>query len=258
MSEAVQNLPIAVIDSGVGGISVLRELRRLMPNEHFLYLGDSKNAPYGEKSRAAVLDITRANLDALKARGIKALVIACNTATSAAAKVLRAENPTLPIIGIEPAVKPAALLCDAPRVLVMATPLTLREEKFLSLVSRFSDRAEVISLPCPGLVELIEGGHLDDGEVDGYCRRLLTPYRELKIDAVVLGCTHYPHVRSVIARHLPGAEILDGGEGTARETRRRLAELDLLSSPEREGKVTIENTSGDDRLVDLCYFLLEK
>ena len=92
MSGSVQNLPIAVIDSGVGGISVLRELRRLMPNEHFLYLGDSKNAPYGEKSRAAVLDITRANLDALKARGIKALVIACNTATSAAAKVLRVEN----------------------------------------------------------------------------------------------------------------------------------------------------------------------
>ena len=179
MSGSVQNLPIAVIDSGVGGISVLRELRRLMPNEHFLYLGDSANAPYGAKSRAEVLDITRANLDALKARGIKALVIACNTATSAAAKVLRAENPTLPIIGIEPAVKPAALLCDAPRVLVMATPLTLREEKFLSLVSRFSDRAEVISLPCPGLVELIEGGHLDDSEVDGYCRRLLSPYREL-------------------------------------------------------------------------------
>ena len=258
MPKTAQLLPIAVIDSGVGGISVLRELRRLMPNEHFLYLGDSANAPYGAKSRAEVLDITRANLESLKVRGIKALVIACNTATSAAAKALRAENPDLPIIGIEPAVKPAALLCDAPRVLVMATPLTLREEKFLSLVSRFSDRAEVISLPCPGLVELIEGGHLDDGEVDDYCRRLLSPYRDLKIDAVVLGCTHYPHVRSVIARHLPGAEILDGGEGTARETRRRLAELDLLSPPDREGKVEIENTANDPRLVDLCYFLLEK
>ena len=258
MPKTAQLLPIAVIDSGVGGISVLRELRRLMPNEHFLYLGDSANAPYGAKSRAEVLDITRANLESLKVRGIKALVIACNTATSAAAKALRAENPDLPIIGIEPAVKPAALLCDAPRVLVMATPLTLREEKFLSLVSRFSDRAEVISLPCPGLVELIEGGHLDDSEVDDYCRRLLSPYRELKIDAVVLGCTHYPHVRSVIARHLPTAEILDGGEGTARETRRRLAELDLLSPPDREGKVEIETTANDPRLVDLCYFLLEK
>ena len=258
MPKTAQLLPIAVIDSGVGGISVLRELRRLMPNEHFLYLGDSANAPYGAKSRAEVLDITRANLESLRTRGIKALVIACNTATSAAAKVLRAENPDLPIIGIEPAVKPAALLCEAPRVLVMATPLTLREEKFLSLVSRFSDRAEVISLPCPGLVELIEGGHLDDGEVDDYCRRLLSPYRELKIDAVVLGCTHYPHVRPVIARHLPSAVILDGGEGTARETKRRLAELDLLSPPDQKGRVEIENTSGDPRLIDLCCFLLEK
>ena len=249
---------IAVFDSGVGGISVLRQLRKLMPGENYIYYGDSANAPYGSRTTEEVRTLTLAAAQKLTTEyPVKALVVACNTATAVAAAELRARY-TLPIIGIEPAVKPAALLCDAPRVLVMATPLTLREEKFLSLVSRFSDRAEVISLPCPGLVELIEGGHLDDGEVDGYCRRLLTPYRELKIDAVVLGCTHYPHVRSVIARHLPGAEILDGGEGTARETFRRVKEQGLLNPSEREGEIQMINSSEEERLVELSWELLER
>ena len=123
-------LPIAVVDSGVGGISVLRELLRIMPNENYIYYGDSKNAPYGQKSKSEVLEITKNNLKYLKGLGIKALVIACNTATSAAAQTLREENPELPIIGIEPAIKPAAKLGENPCVLVMATPLTLQEEKF--------------------------------------------------------------------------------------------------------------------------------
>ena len=259
MPHTIQELPIAVIDSGVGGISVLRELVRLMPNERFLYFGDSKNAPYGSRSRAEVLDITRRNLDTLRARGIKALVIACNTATSAAAKTLRAENPDLPIIGIEPAVKPAAFLGDAPRVLVMATPLTLREEKFRELVARFTHRAQVISLPCPGLVELIEAGHLDDAPIDEYLSSLFAPFLEEHIDAVVLGCTHYPHVRDAIARHLPPhVVILDGGEGTARETLRRLREQDLTAPDDRVGEVEIVNTANDPRLVTLCHTLLAK
>lgn len=258
MSESVQNLPIAVIDSGVGGISVLRELRRLMPRERFLYFGDSANAPYGTKSREEVLSITRRNLETLRARGIKALVIACNTATSAAAKALRAENPDLPIIGIEPAVKPAALLCDRPRVLVMATPLTLREEKFLSLVARFADRADVHPLPCAGLVELIEEGHLDDAPLDAYLDALFAPIAHQHFDAVVLGCTHYPHVKAAIARHLsPSAVLLDGGEGTARETLRRLTEGGLLSDAP-EGAVEIVNTGTDPRLAALCRTLLDR
>lgn len=258
MSESVQNLPIAVIDSGVGGISVLRELRRLMPRERFLYFGDSANAPYGTKSREEVLAITRRNLETLRARGIKALVIACNTATSAAAKALRAENPDLPIIGIEPAVKPAALLCERPNVLVMATPLTLREEKFLSLVARFSDRAQVLPLPCPGLVELIEEGHLDDEPLDAYLASLFAPIAHQAFDAVVLGCTHYPHVKNAIARHLsPSAVLLDGGEGTARETLRRLTESGLLSDAP-EGAVEIVNTGIDPRLSTLCHTLLNR
>ncbi len=233
-----KDLPIAVIDSGVGGISVLRELRKLLPNEDFLYFGDIENAPYGRKSREEVLILTRNNLEALKAHGIKALVIACNTATSAAARVLRAENPDLPIIGIEPAVKPASLLSAHPRVLVMATTLTLREEKFKSLVSRFSEGGEFIPLPCPGLVELIEEGDTDSPAILTYLKTLFAPYQEMHIDGIVLGCTHYPHVKKAISRFFPPTTaILDGGAGTARQTMRRLAELDLLRT-DGDGGVT--------------------
>ena len=159
------DLPIAVLDSGVGGISVLRELVRQMPSENFLYFGDSKNAPYGEKSPDEVLRITRENLKSLLARGIKALVLACNTATGAAARTLRAEYPDLILVGIEPAIKPASLLGDRPRVLVMATPLTLKQEKVCALMARFSDTSEILPTPCAGLVELIEDGKLEGEEL---------------------------------------------------------------------------------------------
>ena len=250
-------LPIAVIDSGVGGISVLRELCSLMPCENFIYFGDSKNAPYGTKSREEVLKITKDNLEMLKKRGIKALVIACNTATSAAVRILRREESELVIVGIEPAIKPPSADFDHPRVLVMATPLTLREEKFNSLVARFSDAEEIIPLPCPGLVELIEDGQIDSPALDEYLDSLLSPYKNEKIDALVLGCTHYPHVKSAIARHLPpSVRIYDGGEGTARETRRRLCELNLLNPGQEKGRVEIINSSDDERLIKLSEMLL--
>ena len=252
------DLPIAVLDPGVGGISVLRELVRLMPHEDFLYLGDSKNAPYGEKTPEEVRNITRENLKMLLVRGIKALVLACNTATGAAARVLRAEFPDLILVGIEPAVKPASLLGDRPRVLVMATPLTLKQEKFCTLMARFCDDAEILPLPCSGLVELIEAGELEGERLENYLKLLFLPHREAKIDAVVLGCTHYPHIKAEIAKVLPaGVAILDGSEGTARETRRRLAEKGLLRET-GEGRVTIENTSGDERLLALSQRLLAR
>ena len=254
----LRNLPIAVLDSGVGGVSVLRELIKLLPNEDYIYFGDSANAPYGTKSRAEVLSITENNLEILKKTGIKALVIACNTATSAAARVLREKNPELIIVGVEPAIKPAAVMLNNPRVLVMATPLTLKEEKFCALVERFSDREEVIPLPCPGLVEIIETGELNGKAVNEYLDALFAPYKNEKIDAVVLGCTHYPHVRAAIAERFPKETlILDGGEGTARETRRRLAEKDLLTSREERGTVEIINTSGDEKLIELSRILMQ-
>ena len=259
MQSKRNELPIAVIDSGVGGISVLRELMRIMPNENYLYYGDSANAPYGQKTRDEVLRITQSNLEYLKQIGIKALVIACNTATSAAVKTLRKDNPDMPIIGIEPAIKPPAFMLKNPRVLVMATPLTLREKKFCALVERFADKEEIIPLPCPGLVEIIERGELEGEEIDNYLTKLFAPYNDQKIDAVVLGCTHYPHIRESIKKHLPkDTLILDGGEGTARHTQNRLTELGLLNHSYRSGKVSIINTSNDPKLALLSKKLLYK
>lgn len=252
-----KNNAIAVFDSGVGGISVLRELIAMMPNENYIYFGDSKNAPYGSRTRAEVLEFTRDALEMLKGRGIKAFVVACNTATSAAVRVLREQNPDLVIVGIEPAIKPPAIELDHPRVLVMATPLTLKEEKFNRLVERYADRETVIPLPCPRLAELIEGGELDGNEIDSYIAELLAPYKDGGIDAVVLGCTHYPHVKDVIARHLPhSVKIYDGGIGTARHTKRLLEAAGLLSDSQSEGNIEILNSSPDKKYVELCKKLL--
>ena len=224
-----KNLPIAVVDSGVGGISVLAELVKALPHEDFLYFGDSANAPYGTKTRAEVLAITQSNLQMLMQRGIKAFVLACNTATSAAARILREEYPELPIIGVEPAVKPAALLCENPTVLVMATALTLREEKFNVLVSRFADRARVLPLPCTGLVEMIEAGILEGEELDGYLQGLFAPYKTEKIDAVVLGCTHYPLIRSTVGRVMgEKVTLVNPAYETALELKRLLIEKEML------------------------------
>lgn len=252
-------LPIAVIDSGVGGISVLRELLKIMPRENYIYFGDSKNAPYGSKEKSDVLEITRNNLKMLQEKGIKALVVACNTATSAAVRILREENPDLVIVGIEPAIKPPAVTLDNPRVLVMATPLTLKEEKFKRLVERYSDKAEIIPLPCHRLAELIESGNIDSPELDDYIASLLEPYRDQDIDALVLGCTHYPHVRETIERHIsPEVKIFDGGEGTARETRRRLESASLLCPEAQVGVIEIYNSSNDEKMIELSKRLLYK
>lgn len=252
-------LPIAVIDSGVGGISVLRELLKIMPRENYIYFGDSKNAPYGSKEKSDVLEITRNNLKMLQEKGIKALVVACNTATSAAVRILREENPDLVIVGIEPAIKPPAVTLDHPRVLVMATPLTLKEEKFKRLVERYSDKAEIIPLPCHRLAELIESGNIDSPELDDYIASLLEPYRDQDIDALVLGCTHYPHVRETIERHIsPEVKIFDGGEGTARETRRRLESASLLCPEAQVGVIEIYNSSNDEKMIELSKRLLYK
>jgi glutamate racemase len=206
-----------------------------------------------------VLEITKNNLKYLKGLGIKALVIACNTATSAAAETLRKENPDLTIIGIEPAIKPATLIGGRPKILVMATPLTLKEKKYLELAERFKSEADIFSLPCPSLAYLIENGDIDSDEIDQYVKTLLEPYKSEKIDAIVLGCTHYPHVRHIIERHAPkGTRIFDGGEGTARYTRHRLEEKGLLCQSNKKGQVEITNSYKDRKMIEISEKLLYK
>ena len=250
-----EKLPIGVFDSGVGGISVLRELVALMPNENFIYFGDSANAPYGIKPLEQVIDLVCKDAEYLYEQGIKALVVACNTATSAAIKILREKYTDIPVIGIEPALKPAVLSKEYPTVVVMATPMTLREEKFHNLMQRFMEQATILPLPCPGLVEFIERGELESEALEAYIKELFLPYD--KIDAVVLGCTHYPFAKSMIAKVL-GTEVLlfDGGEGTARETRRQLEEWGVRNRSEESGIVRFENSAGRQELLDLSEMLL--
>ena len=212
-------LPIAVFDSGLGGISVLRALVQRLPGEDFLYFGDSANAPYGVRPVAEVRRLTQDVIGRLYDRGIKAAVIACNTATSAAIGPLRAAFPDIPVIGIEPALKPA--VAHHRRVLVLATPLTLREEKFVALMHQCAGCAEIVPLPCPELVEFVERGELDSPALTAYLARQLGPYAG-RVDAAVLGCTHFPFARRAIRAALGGnVTLYDGSDGTARETLRQ-------------------------------------
>lgn len=238
--------PIAVLDSGVGGVSVLRELIARMPAEDFLYFGDAANAPYGEKRAGEVRALTLHNAQALFDMGAKALVVACNTATGAAIGALRERFAAVPVIGIEPALKPAALWRQGGTVLVMATPLTLRQEKFEQLLARYDRRARILTLPCHGLVELIEQGITDGAEMDALLTGLFAPLKGETIDAAVLGCTHYPLAKAAIRRALgEGVALFDGGAGTARQTVRRLAAAGLLTHRQGKGRV-YWHSSGDE------------
>ncbi len=255
MSKKIQ--PIAVFDSGVGGISVLRELRKILPKEDFIYYGDSKNAPYGMKTKEEVRQLTIEAAEYLFAQGAKALVVACNTATSAAVRNLREMYPDVPLVGIEPAVKPAATLKPNCRVLVMATPMTIREEKFQTLMAKYEDMAEIIPLPCPGLMDFVERGDLASEDFRRYLEELLFVHRIHPVDSVVLGCTHYPFAKEMIREVLgPDVMVFDGGEGTAREMKRRLAEANLLNDREEDGTVDFQNSLRDENKIKLCEWLL--
>ena len=243
---------IAVFDSGVGGISVLRHLLRKLPGERFLYYGDSANAPYGSRSTEEVRELTLAAARKLTTEySIKALVIACNTATAAAVKQVREAYPELIVIGIEPALKVAADHFPGGRVGVMATEVTLREEKFDTLLHRFRENCTITKIPAPGLVQLVEAGKVDDEDTDALLHTILDPYAG-QLDALVLGCTHYPFAARAISRVL-GEQVvlLEGGDGTARETRRRLEIAGLLE--EGRGEVTIINSSAEERMIRLSW-----
>ena len=255
--------PIAVFDSGLGGISVLRALRRLMPAEDFLYFGDSANAPYGTKTQEELLARCETIVNALLARGAKCVVVACNTATSAAVPALRRLYPGLPIIGMEPAVKPAATEGGHPRVLVMATPVTIHGERLHQLVQTYDQQAEILLLEAPQIVNFVESGESDahpTKALRAYLHEILQPYLPetgtafKKLDAIVLGCTHFPFVRHCIQETLPYAvELFDGAEGTARQTRRRLKALGALRQT-GQGKVQMENS--DPGKLSLAWSLL--
>ncbi len=252
-NEEKISLPIGVFDSGVGGISVLRELVRLLPGEDFYFVGDNAHAPYGTKTREEIRALTMAQVEEMRKRGIKALVVACNTATSAAIELLRSTYRDMPVIGIEPAVKPAVTMKAHPRIIVMATPGTVHGDKYKRLMARYEKEAEIIPVGCPGLMEFVERGELESEALSRYLEELLLPLTRKSIDAIVLGCTHYPFVKEAIRAVVgDGPVIMDGSEGTARQTKRLLIRHHLLRTDDHKGEITFHMTGqGKEELCDL-------
>lgn len=258
MQDDLKNAPIGFFDSGLGGLSVLRKALEMMPNENYIYYGDSKHAPYGEKTPQEIRSLSFNAIEFLIKKGAKAIVIACNTATSAAAHDLREHYKNTPIIGIEPALKPAIKLHETGSVIVMATKATLTQEKFKNLMDKYGEHREVIPLPCPGLVEFIESGDLDGEDVKNFLREKLNPYMDREISSIVLGCTHYPFVKDVI-QEIVGekVDIIDGSKGTVRELKRRLEENNIESELKKKGNLDIFNSLEDKKILDLSKKLIE-
>lgn len=230
MAEA-SAAPIGVFDSGVGGLSVLAEITRLLPNESLLYVADCGHIPYGEKSPEFIRQRCRAVAGFFEEQGVKAVVLACNTATVAAAADLREQFPQWPLVGMEPAVKPAAAATRSGVVGVLATTGTLQSAKFAALLDRFATDVRVVTQPCPGLVELIESGDLGSPALRQLLQGYVTPLLEAGCDTIILGCTHYPFLKPLLAQMVPASvAIIDTGAAVARQLQRLLAERHLLAA----------------------------
>lgn len=245
--------PIGVFDSGVGGISTLKETVQLLPFEDFIYYGDTANAPYGTKSADEVMHCVRNVLKRLMTENIKALMIACNTATSVAAATLRQEL-SIPVIGIEPALKPASLVRKDGNILVLATPVTLALPKFQLLMGQYGEGA--IPVPCPGLMDLVE--QRDTEGCRTYLRKLFEQYDPEKTDAVVLGCTHYVFLRDMLEKMLPQRiMIADGNLGTARQLQ-RILEQNGLKRTEGHGSVQFLTSGSEEQVAVMKEFFSKK
>lgn len=225
------NAPVGVFDSGVGGLSVLREIRQLLPNESLLYVADSGHVPYGEKSPEYIRERCVLITEHLLAQGAKALVLACNTATAAAGAELRERYPHVPIVGMEPAVKPAAAATRSGVVGVLATTGTLKSARFAALLDRFANDVRVITQPCPGLVECIEAGELQAPATRELLQGYVAPLLAEGCDTLILGCTHYPFLRPLLGELVPpSVTLIDTGAAVARQLQRLLTQHDMLAT----------------------------
>ncbi|MBA1229709.1 glutamate racemase [Pseudomonas viridiflava] len=228
--------PVGVFDSGVGGLSVLSEIRKLLPSESLMYLADCGHIPYGEKSPEYIVDRCLVIADFFREQGAKALVVACNTATAAGVAHIRQRYPDWPIVGMEPAVKPAAEATRSGVVGVLATTGTLQSARFAALLDRFAGDVRVVTQPCPGLVELIESGDLHSQEIRQLLSSYVEPLLAERCDTIILGCTHYPLLKPLLQQMLPeSVALIDTGAAVARQLQRLLSSCGLLASgPARE------------------------
>ncbi|WP_077037017.1 glutamate racemase [Pelomonas sp. KK5] len=232
---------IGVFDSGVGGLTVLRELRRELPAVDLRYVADTAHAPYGQRSAdyiaARSLAITQYLLD----QGARLIVVACNTATAHAIAAMRERWPTLPIVGTEPGIKPAVAASRNGRIGVLATPATIASERFKSLLQRHAEGKQIVAQPCPGLVDLIEAGELDTPALHALLAQLCAPLREARVDTVLMGCTHYPLVQAALQRTLgPEVQLLNIEGAVARQAAR------LWHEAATEGPAAIHLASSGD------------
>jgi glutamate racemase len=238
---------VGVLDSGVGGLSILREIRRTLPGERVLYVADSAHAPYGDKPAAFIDGRVGAIADFLAAQGAKAIVVACNTATGIAVDGLR-QRLSLPVVAIEPAVKPAALATRSGRIGVLATSHTLASDRFKGLVTTHASGVDVLEEACPGLVERVEAGDFDGPETRRLVADYVAPLRDAGADVIVLGCTHFPFLEPVIREVAgPGVTIIDPSAAVARELARRLDQAGLTAGQARGDEVFL--TTGDPAAV---------
>jgi len=242
------NNPIGVMDSGVGGIFVLRQLTRLLPHEYFIFYGDQGHAPYGSRDTKEIQRLVMDVAEALQSQQIKCLVVACNTATAAAVALLRQELP-IPVIGTEPALKPALLAFPGESVAVMATPSTAASEKFQHLRKK-TESGDIRVFPCPGLATLVEESAQGSPERLAYLTELFGDFHP---GAVVLGCTHYSYLKEDLRTVLGNVALFDGAEGVARQTQRILQEAKLLRQ-EGEGSVEFLSSGGAETLARLKEF----
>lgn len=218
---------VGVFDSGIGGLSVLRELEKILPNEDFYYYGDSLNNPYGEKSDEELFEITSGVVDYLVNKGCKLIVIACNTATTRCMKYLREKYKDIIFVGTVPAIKVA---CDREfkNTLVMATPATIESERTMELIrDNIRDDQNIYLVACPGLANAIEDN--DQERIEEILKDTFREYKDKEIDSIVLGCTHYPFIKEEILKEMPGVSLLDGSRGVAMEVKRQLENNGLLS-----------------------------
>jgi len=237
--------PVGILDSGVGGLSVAREIARQLPHENLLYVADQAHIPYGPRPLDEIRAFSQAIARFLLAQQAKAIVVACNTASAAALHTLRAHFPDIPIVGMEPAVKPAAEHSRTRRIGVIATPATFQGQLFASLVERFAQDVQVLTQVCPGLVEQVEAGDLDGPRTETLLHTCLDPLVAAGIDALVLGCTHYPFLMPAISRIVgPQVEVIDPSPAVARQTGRVLASRGWENATDRRGR-HVFYTTGD-------------
>lgn len=239
---------IGIFDSGLGGLSVLKTAVKMLPNENFIYYGDSKNAPYGTKSKEEVLELSIRICDFLVNKGVKAIVVACNTATSAAINELR-DLYDIPIIGMEPAIKPAVEDNCGGDIAVMATPMTLKEKKFENLINKVSGSVKIYRIPAPKVVELVELGKADSKEMDELVTHYFSQLPLHKIESVVLGCTHFIFIKKSVLKLFEHIKLYDGNKGTVDQLIRK-----VKTSSASKASLEIIN-SGGQRYVDRSYEL---